>query len=76
MNEWVEDFKTYLPKYLSTAAQEDLFAELGQFPTNIDKRLYTTRLRDEANIFQGDGLVGLWVTDLPNERIINTAFIY
>jgi hypothetical protein len=69
MNAWVEDFKTYLPKYLSTDAQTKLFAELSQFPNNIDSRIYTTRLRDEPTIYQGDGLASLWVADLPSERI-------
>ena len=69
MTEWFEDFKTYLPKYLSVEAQRNLFAELAQFPDNIDGRLYTMRLASELTIFQGDGLAGLWVTDLPNQTI-------
>ena len=69
MTQWFEDFKTYLPKYLSAEGQENLFAELSQFPNNIDGRLYTRRLLSEMNIFQGDGLASLWVADLPNERI-------
>ncbi|MBI2926622.1 MAG: hypothetical protein HYY24_13080 [Verrucomicrobia bacterium] len=69
MSEWLEDFKTYLPKYLSAEAQRNLFAELSQFPNNIDCRLYTLRLLNEMNLFQGDGLANLWVADLPNPRI-------
>jgi hypothetical protein len=69
MTEWLEDFKTYLPKYLSEGAQSNLFAELRQFPENIDTRLYTLRLRDEPTLFQGDGLADLWVADLPSQRI-------
>lgn len=69
MSEWIEDFKNYLPKYLSADAQTRLFAELSQFPKNIDSRLYTIRLREERTIFQGDGLAGLWVADLPSARI-------
>ncbi len=72
MSDWFEDLKTYLPKYLSAEAQKDLFAELSQFPANIDGRLYTLRLLNEMNIFQGDGLASLWVADLPNERIGKT----
>lgn len=72
MTEWFENFKTYLPKYLSTDAQTKLFAELNQFPKNIDNRLYTTRLRDEPTLFQGDGLASLWVADLPNQAIGKT----
>lgn len=69
MTDWLEDFKTYLPKHLSTEAQSNLFAELAQFPPNIDARLYTNRLRNDPHIFQGDGLAALWVADLPSQRI-------
>jgi hypothetical protein len=69
MTEWFEDFKTYLPKYLSVDAQTNLFAELFQFPSNIDSRLYTLRLRDDRTLFQGDGLASLWVADLPSQKI-------
>ncbi|MDA1273481.1 MAG: hypothetical protein O2960_05450 [Verrucomicrobia bacterium] len=72
MNQWFEDFKTYLPKYLSTEGQTNLFAELSQFPSNIDGRLYTLRLLKQMNIFQGDGLASMWVSDLPSERIERT----
>jgi hypothetical protein len=56
MSQWFEDLKTYLPKYLSAEGQANLFAELSQFPNNIDRRLYTLRLLNEMNVFQGDGL--------------------
>ena len=69
MSQWFEDLKTYLPKYLSDDAQKNLFADLSQFPGNIDGRLYTMRLLNEMTIFQGDGLASLWVADLPNEKI-------
>jgi len=72
MSQWFEDFKTYLPKYLSAEGQANLFAELSEFPNNIDRRLYTLRLLNEINVFQGDGLASLWVADLPNERIGRT----
>jgi hypothetical protein len=69
MTEWFEEFRTYLPKYLSDDAQRNLFAELSQFPSNIDGRLYSHRLQDEPTLFQGDGLASLWVADLPSQRI-------
>lgn len=75
MTEWFEEFKTYLPKYLSVDAQRRLFAELSQFPANIDGRLYTRRLQDEPTLFQGDGLASLWVADLPRERIDKTRVL-
>lgn len=69
MTEWHENFKIYLPKYLSVEAQASLFTELSQFPSNIDSRLYTMRLQQEPTLFQGDGLAGLWVADLPSQKI-------
>jgi hypothetical protein len=57
MSQWFEHFKTYLPKYLSAEGQANLFAELSQFPNNIDRRLYTLRLLNEINVFKE--------TDLP-----------
>jgi len=72
MTEWFEDFKTYLPKYLSAEAQTKLFTELNQFPKNIDSRVYTQRLKNEPILFQGDGLPSLWVADLPNQTIRQT----
>jgi hypothetical protein len=75
MTDQFEDFKRYLPQYLSAGAQTKLFAELGQFPNNIDQRFYTTKLENEPNIFQGDGLPNMWVTDLPGERIGKTRVL-
>lgn len=72
MNDRVEDFKIYLPKYLSQEATADLFEELSQFPKNIDGRIYTMRLKNEPAIFQGDGLGSLWVSNLPSETIKKT----
>lgn len=69
MSEWLEDFKQYLPKYLSAAATENLLAELKQFPGNIDQRIYTSRLQGEPTVFQGDGLAALPITNLPDERV-------
>jgi hypothetical protein len=72
MTEWFEEFRTYLPRYLSTDATVSLFAELKRFPDNINSRLYTTRLKDEETLFQGDGLADIWVSDLPDRKIDKT----
>ena len=69
MADWFEEFRTYLPKYLSAESQERLFKELGQFPANIDSRLYTTKLKDERTVFQGDGLARVWVSNLPDPTV-------
>lgn len=51
----LEEIKIYLPKYLSEEQQVKLFDELTAFPQNIDSRFYTTYLKDEVVLFQGDG---------------------
>jgi len=62
----IEEIKKYLPQYLSASATVSLFEELKQFPSNIDQRIYTERLKGESIIFQGDGLMGLLYVNLPD----------
>jgi hypothetical protein len=66
---YLEEFRRFLPMYLSQDAKEDLFKELKQFPDNIDSRLYTTVQPDEQAIFQGDGLPDVYISDLPRDRV-------
>ena len=68
MSTLFDDIKTFLPKYLSEEATVSLFRELASFPSNIDTRMYTLKLKDEQILFQGDGLSDLWISDLPGER--------
>ncbi len=64
-----EEFRTYLPKYLSLEGQTNLFKELKQFPENIDDRMFTSRLINTRTIFQGDALADVWVSNLPDPTI-------
>lgn len=64
-----DDIKKYLPKYLSDESLKVLFSELKSFPNNIDNRIYTTYLREEKVIFQGDGIKDMLVINLPYEII-------
>ena len=64
-----EDIRKYLPKYLSSSAQDSLFEELKKFPDNIDQRLYTNYLQDDPHIFQGDGVSDLLFVHLPSQEI-------
>jgi len=68
----LDEIKTYLPKYLSAESEARLFSDLDQFPENIDKRIYTSYLKNEEIIFQGDGLEDFLVVNLP-DLSINTA---
>lgn len=72
MTEWFEEFRTYLPEYLSPSSKTSLFEELKQFPQNIDARLYTSKLETDGTFFQGDGLDGLWVSNLPDPTVKET----
>lgn len=69
MTDLFGDIKNYLPKYLSAEATAKLFAELDQFPKNIDDRLYSRKVGKEQDIFQGDGLDSLWVVNLPDQKV-------
>ena len=64
-----EEVKKYLPQYLSSTAQQELFKELDHFPDNIDQRIYTSQLTDEENIFQGDGIQNLLYINFPSTDI-------
>jgi|HubBroStandDraft_6_1064221.scaffolds.fasta_scaffold1761093_2 hypothetical protein len=43
-----ESFKDFLPSYLAGPAEKKLFKELEQFPENIDKRIYTEKLKESS----------------------------
>lgn len=64
----IDNIQIYLPKYLSAESTKELYEELKNFPDNIDKRLYTSYLRD-MHIYQGDCIKDLLVIDLPNTTI-------
>lgn len=71
----LEEIKQYLPKYLSSNSEQKLFEGLKDFPENIDSRLYASKLIDENLIYQGDGLEGLLVINLPDTLIKETASV-
>ena len=64
-----EEVKYYLPKYLTPESEKDLFQELKSFPDNIDSRLFTSYLKEEPFLFQGDGIEGLLFVNLPDTDI-------
>ena len=62
----IEEVEKYLPRYLSALSTASLFSELKQFPDNIDKRIYTSKLKNDPSIYQGDGLNNLLCVNLPS----------
>jgi hypothetical protein len=65
----LEEIRIYLPKYLSPESEENLYDQLKQFPENIDDRLYTNYLLEPQVIYQGDGIEGLLVVNLPDTEV-------
>lgn len=64
-----EDIRLYLPKFLSSESTHELFQCLSEFPYNIDDRLYTSYLKEEDTIFQGDGIKNMLIINLPDPDI-------
>lgn len=67
-SEILDDVKIYLPKYLSEEQQAKLFDELSAFPENVDGRFYTSFLKDEEILFQGDGFKEVSYPDYENQK--------
>lgn len=61
----LDDIRLFLPKYLSPENYEQLISELRSFPTNIDKRMFTSGLERDI-IYQGDGLRDMPVVNIEN----------
>lgn len=64
----LDNFKQYLPKYLSSESERELFECLKDFPKSMHK-VYTNSLYSEKIIFQGDGLSNMYLVDIPSLRI-------
>lgn len=64
-----EDLKIYLPKFLSSQSESELYSGLKDFPDNIDSRLYTNHLLDTEIVYQGDGIKDMLVINFPEEKI-------
>ena len=61
-----DEMRKYLPQYLSSPSQNELFKDLKEFPDNIDQRLFSPKLLDHDLIYQGDGIKGLMVSNFPS----------
>jgi hypothetical protein len=65
----LDDFKLYLPKFLSSESDKELFDSIKDFPNNIDSRIYTNYLSDSEFIYQGDGICDMLFVNLPDPKI-------
>ena len=57
----LDDFKIFLPKYLSEGSQSALFDELKNYPSNLNQRFYTNKRKN--TLLQGDGLDNVLAPD-------------
>ena len=64
-----EEIQKYLPQYLSSTDQDQLFLDIRKFPNNIDYRFYSAPLTQDENIYQGDGINELLVINLPSNEL-------
>lgn len=64
-----DEIKRYLPQYLSSGSQQNLFEELKNFPRNIDQRIYTSFPTHDNAIYQGDGINNMPIINLPSPEI-------
>lgn len=64
-----EEIQAYLPTFLSQGSQTAFLDEIKHFLASSSKPFYTSALLDQSIIFQGDGIDGLLVTNLPDPRI-------
>ncbi|HAT8918599.1 hypothetical protein SCZ71_15195 [Legionella pneumophila serogroup 1] len=68
MSNIFDDIRLYLPKYLSDNDLTRLLSELRQYSNNLDKRIYTSALKDEPVLFQGDGFSNVLMPDIANRK--------
>jgi hypothetical protein len=62
-----DEIKKYLPQYLSDKSQKNLYSDLKDFPSNVNGgHLYSNHLSKDNTIYQGDGIDGLMVVNLPD----------
>lgn len=65
-----ENFSIFLPQYLTEDMREVLKSELSQFTREgIVRSLFTSQLADTDLIYQGDGLQGMLVVNLPDPKV-------
>src|SRR5574344_342533 len=62
-----DEIKKYLPQYLTAESSRKLFEQLDKFPTDGTKDVvYTSALKADKHLFQGDGRAEAFDVDLPN----------
>jgi hypothetical protein len=66
----LEDIRNYLPSFLSQGSEQAFLEEIRVFLSQNSKQpFYTSALSRETILFQGDGLEGMLVINLPDVTI-------
>lgn len=65
----LEDIRRFLPTFLSQGSETAFLEEIRQFLDSNSKPFYTSALTHHGILFQGDGLQGLLVINLPDPTI-------
>jgi len=71
-DELKDELKLYLPKFLSSEAENELYSSLRDFAESkniVYNRFYTRKLQRDPNIFQGDGIRDMLIVNLPDTQI-------
>lgn len=67
-----DEWKNYLPKFISASSEKELISELKEFPHNLDSRFYSTVAFSENTFLQGDGISSAKICDLKSEKFRNS----
>lgn len=72
----IDDFKVYLPRYLSDESLNVMFEDIKKFVQNgSNDEVYTSRLKNEKMIFQGDAIQEMPAVTLPETELYNCKAI-
>ena len=71
-----DEMRKYLPQYLSSPSQKELFKDLKEFPDNIDQRLFSPKLLDHDLIYQGDGIEGLIIFLPKGSKLQDDSIVF
>jgi hypothetical protein len=70
------DIKAYLPYYLTEKSLDKMFEDIDKMvQTGYNNGIYTTALKDEKLIFQGDGLDKMKFVFFPDNNICETKAV-
>jgi hypothetical protein len=71
-----DELKDYLPYYLSDKSLDKLFEQIDEMvKKGFNNEVYTTKLKSEKYIFQGDGLDKMSIVNMPDNELIPTRVI-